>query len=193
MEMQLGSQVRPPFFPALLISFLGPAEEFLAHEHAIQAAYAKSRDQRFLEFISTLQQENIVLQRCVKEETARHDELNTQITQAEVINRSLELKIAGLNQQCQQTLSQLNKEKELREEAELKLSTVERNAETKSVEAERRLADALQIHERDLEQAKKAYEDSERRLREELEVCNREKERVLEVFRTVTSIANASS
>lgn len=165
----------------------------MAHENAIQAAHSKRRDQRFLEFISTLQQENLVLQRCLKDEDARHDELESRCTQAELINRSLEIQIAGLNQQCQQTLSQLNKEKELREETELKLSTAERNAETKSVEAERRLADALQIHEKDLEQAKKVYEDSEKRLREELEVCKREKERVLDVFRTVTSIANASA
>jgi hypothetical protein len=180
-------------FPALLnFFFIGPAEEFLAHENAIQAAHSRRRDQRFLDFISTLQQENIILQRCVKEENARHDELKSRCIQAELVNRNLEIKIAGLNQQCQQTLSQLNKEKELREETESKLSTAERNAETNSVEAKQRLADALQIHEKDLEEAKKAYEDSEKKLREELEVCKREKERVLAVFRTVTSIANAS-
>jgi hypothetical protein len=164
----------------------------LAHENAIQATHSRRRDQRFLDFISTLQQENIILQRCVKEENARHDELKSRCIQAELVNRNLEIKIAGLNQQCQQTLSQLNKEKELREETESKLSTAERNAETNSVEAKQRLADALQIHEKDLEEAKKAYEDSEKKLREELEVCKREKERVLAVFRTVTSIANAS-
>ena len=173
--------------------FSAPPEEFLAHDNAFLAEFLKGREQRFLEYISPLQKENAILRRCLKEETARCDELQARCTQAEVINRSLEIETAGLNQQCQQTLSQLKKEKELREELELKLSTVELNAETKSAEAERRLADALQNHARELEQAKKENEENEKRLREELEVCNRERERVVAVFRTVTTIANASS
>ena len=119
--------------------------------------------------MSTLEQENIILQRCVKEETIRKNEIEARCAQAEVINRSLEIEIAGLNQQCQQTLSQLKKEKQLREEAELKLADANVNAriqvEAKSAEAEQRLADAIQIHARDLEQAKKVYEDNERRLK----------------------------
>ena len=165
----------------------------MARQDALVDEFFKRRNQEFLDFTSPLQNEIMILKRYLKEETARNDELEARCTQAEIINRSLEIETAGLNQKCQQTLSQLNKEKQLREEGESKLSTADRNAETKFAEAEKRLADAQQLHARDLEQAKKVYEDNERKLREEIEVCNREKERVVAVFRAMQSIANESS